>query len=323
MSEKINTRSHIFTPKTRDTDPPEKTIEQHLIEYLATVDPLEDRAFKIILSDESIFKRLIEAVAGDVIKEKEAFVSFNAGIVFRVKGKEVQLDTVRQTKEAIYNVEGQGKFKKFSFQRQLYYWSVVFAYSLSKGKEYETLIPVISIVVYRNTYLNKVRRKAKLTGDLLSSYEDENLLQMFSLCTANWREEKNQWLRYFLALIDLGLGKDLAYYQEQEIDVTSNTFIVLYNSLLISCCDIHIKDLEEKGEITMAEAARTYLSSKDKERFLAEGMARGMAKGEIKGMAKGEIKALYQIMKMSPREIADKLGKEEAEINLVINNLRL
>ena len=318
MEIKGNTKSHVFTKEDVIT---EEVVDQHLKQYLATADPLADRAFKVLLSEELLYKRLIASIVGDNLKE--TLVSINCEFIFRVKGKAIQVDTIQKAQNAIYNIEGQGENKAFSFKRHLYYWSAIFAYSLTKGNKYETLVPVVSVVIYKKTGRKKVKRKAVLKGDLLSSFDDEKLLQMYSICAAHWREEADEFLRYFLALIDLGIDKELIYYQQQGLDIASNTFKMLYNSIFISCCDPHVEKLEKTGDVVMAEAVRGYLASKDREKIRAEGWEEGRAEAQEEALVQGEVRALYQIMKLSPKEVAIKLGKEESEVISIIRELNL
>jgi len=65
----------------------------------------------------------------------------------------------------------------------------------------------------------------------------------------------------------------------------------------------------------MVGASRGYLTSEEREKAYAEGYARGLAEGEVR--------ALYHIMKLSPKEVANKLGKEESEVISIIQELNL
>ena len=73
----------------------------------------------------------------------------------------------------------------------------------------------------------------------------------------------------------------------------------------------------------MAEVARGYLASSEREKAFAEGYVEGLAQAREEALAQGEVRALYQIMKLPLKEVASKLGKEESEVISIIRELNL
>ena len=63
-----------------------------ILQELATINPLDDRAFRILLSDKEQFKALYEALLGEALNE-DKIISINGEIVFSVKGRLIRLDS--------------------------------------------------------------------------------------------------------------------------------------------------------------------------------------------------------------------------------------
>ena len=101
--EKIHGRGRL--PMDNATHDPQTSSKQQIYEAilrdLETVNPLKDKAFRILLADTGVFGMVVNAVTGDNVEPNCLYV-FNNTIVLAVDGKGVVLDTVLESDGSIY-----------------------------------------------------------------------------------------------------------------------------------------------------------------------------------------------------------------------------
>ena len=147
-------------------------------ETLASVDLLNDKAFKIALDNFNIvFNELVMFTTGNKVSSS-TLSAVGSETVLVVKGKAIRTDHLRNTDIGYYNVEGQNDQSKYPIQRQFFSWAAIFASQLQEGDDYKDVTPVTVIVFYKDR--GKARpliQKAVAEGDLLEG-ED---VQYFNL----------------------------------------------------------------------------------------------------------------------------------------------
>lgn len=279
--------------------------------------PLEDRAFQIILKDYEIFKFVIESITGRSIQEKVIY-QINQTLNFTVNGKEIRLDGAFDTDEILYNIEGQNKTSEFKFKRHLYYWSIIFASLLQKSDPYSKLKPVVSIVVYKDKgNKNDIIQEGSLTGNIFDTVEDKTLLSLISVNTSQWRKAENEGLKIFTSLIYNDGYTEATKDLFEGVDVHSKMFKTLNNSIIKTCGGIKQKEAEKRGDIKMAELYKNAVW--DTAWDTAWKTAWNTAEKE--GAIKGKIEAFLE-MGLSIEDISKKINVPLIQVKTIISALQ-
>ena len=120
-----------------------------ILRELATLDPLDDRALKILLSDDEQFTLLAEALSGKSLDE-DKIININGELVLSVKGRLIRLDALRDTSAGYINIEGQIEASDFPFKRHVFHGAFIYVSGLQKSETWQSLKPVTSIVIYKD-----------------------------------------------------------------------------------------------------------------------------------------------------------------------------
>ena len=256
------------------------------IDPLATVKPLNDTAFKLLLKYyDEIFNELTLYSTG-----KEAGTTIVNAIgseaCVYVGGKTSFFDHLRNTISGYIDFEGQNDRSKFPIQRHLFCWALIFVCQLKEGEDYIKVTPVTVIVFYKDRGKSKpLIQKANVTGDLFAD-EDTQYFNLIAVNTAKWFEADNQKFKHYLALLHLGLDEDVL--SENGIDVTDTNFQQLRNKLMRCCAQYKLDIAKKEGDEEMKKMMAEYLREE--------------------GRVEGIIKVYYDEMKLSFEEIAEKMN---------------
>ena len=180
-----------------DENKPMPYDEIDILKELATLDPLDDRAFKILASDDEQFKTLAESFSGEVLGD-EKIIHMNGEIVLTANGRLIRVDSLRDTTAAFINMDGQIKAEEFPFKRHVFYTALIYANGIQKGDSWEKLKPVISIVIYKDKSEAALIEKASLIGTLVKTDDDGKQLTLISVNTAKWKTAPTEELRAYL-----------------------------------------------------------------------------------------------------------------------------
>ena len=183
---------------------PQNVNEIDILKELSTLDPLDDRAFKILVSDDEQFKLLAESFSGEALDD-EKIIHMNGEIVLTANGRLIRVDTLRDTSVAVINMDGQIKADEFPFKRHVFYTSLIYANGIQKGDTWDKLKPVISIVVYKDKGEAALIQKASLSGTLIETDDDGKQLTLISVNTAKWKTAPTEELRAYLCTLHHGI----------------------------------------------------------------------------------------------------------------------
>ena len=280
--------------------------EINIIKELATLDPLDDRAFRIFLSDDVQFTLLAEAFSGETL-DGEKIVHMNGEIVLTAKGKLIRADSLRDTDSAFINIDGQIKTSDFPFKRHVFYTAAIYANGIKQGGAWDSLKPVISIVIYKNKGDSDLFEKAALSGNLVKTEDDGKQLIMISVNTAKWKDAPNEEIKAYLATLHHGIMTEDNKADFADIDIDGSAFTNIQRAVRIACAHTKKQDYddEQKGDKAMSALIATYLTKEEKEAAKNEGKVEGQSKGlhialEIFNLLKtntpvAEIAARYQL----------------------------
>ena len=162
-----------------------------ILSELATLDPLEDRPLKILLSDDEQFRNLAEMLSGEEFSPG-ILVQMNGEIVLTTGGKLIRADSLRGAGTALVNIDGQIIARDFPLKRHIFYTSVIYASGIEKGGKWDELKPVFSIVIYKDKGDAKLFEKATLAGDLIKTDDDSKQLTMIAVNTAKWKDAETE-----------------------------------------------------------------------------------------------------------------------------------
>ena len=238
------------------SDEDRKRVEREL----ATVDPLEDKAWKILFSDEEVAEELLQVIFNQTLRRDEKFI-VNGEIVLSVQGKKIIADSLFSTSLGMVNVEGQGIARNFTFKRHLYYWAALYSSQLDKGLDYEKLVPVTSIVLYKDNgeaEIEEVTMLKRLPTKLEWQYDDQ--LKLIAINTAKWEDSCDDKMRYLLKLFHEGLASE-------DID---NPDYMRYKNLMRRACAVTMKTNCEEGS-EMKNLLNGYISEEEKAESKIEG----------------------------------------------------
>jgi len=269
-----NNQGNISTIAANNSDTLNTYDARIINKQLATVNPLEDNAFKIFLADPKMFAELVNNALNEPMPT-DCIVQINGNITFTVKGKEISMDSLWNTEIGIVNIEGQNNPRKFPFKRHLYYWSMIYANSLTKGEDYEDLKPVISIVVYKRKGKSAVMQQANLSGSLIISKDDGKQLNLISLNASKWKKAGNEWLKCFLALVYNGVDLEINKSKFVNIDTDSMEFKEIHRNMRIACGESCMARFEKEDDSVMSTMMRSYLTEEQQQQARNQGIEQG------------------------------------------------
>ena len=294
----------------------DRNIDRELLLHdLSQTDPLNDRAFQILLQDDIIFHKLLQLITNDEFKNKTLY-AFGNVIIHTVDGKKIEVDLIRKNEEGIYNIEAQNLTKEFSFKRHLFYWSHIFSYQLRSGSHYNDLCPVVVIVIYKDNKSDTVIQKGTLTGDILNSgnyNENKNLLRLFSVNAGKWEVADSKDLKCFLALISNGVYNEENVHKFNGIDTSSKFFIELNDSMYYACTRYNYEHAKEKGDERRILMYKTIVSEEE--------LKKREIKGEIKGKIKGKVELLYYSLNYSVEDISILLNLPIEDVHKILSEV--
>ena len=250
----------------------DKLSNKELLQKLATLNPLTDRALKILLSDKDQFIALSEALLGQKF-DAEKVISINGEILFSVAGRRLQFDALHDTDIGYVNTEGQSKAADFPFKRHVFHVSYAYANGIQKSESWDVLKPAISIVIYRDKGNADVIETANLHGSLIKSEDDKNQLQFVAVNSKKWRDIESEELRIYLSTLHNGIMTEENKDSYAGVDIESDAFTYFQRVVRIACALTKQQEYKEKGDDFMATQYATFLS--EEERIAAE--EKGMA----------------------------------------------
>ncbi|MCL1882634.1 MAG: PD-(D/E)XK nuclease family transposase [Defluviitaleaceae bacterium] len=236
--------------------------EVDILKELATLDPLDDRAFRILASDDEQFKILAESFSGETL-DGEKIIHMNGEIVLTAYGKLIRVDSLRDVDSAFINLDGQVKTSAFPFKRHVFYTAAIYANGIQMGDSWGNLKPVISIVIYKDKGETALFQKATLAGTLIESEDDGKQLTLISVNTTKWKDAPTEELRAYLSTLHNGIMTEDNKDVFMGIDVTSEAFSKMQKAVIIACA--HTKKQEYKGDDSMSAILDQYISKEAKE----------------------------------------------------------
>jgi hypothetical protein len=111
---------------------PQDVSEVDILKELATLDPLDDRAFRIFMSDDEQFALLAESLSGEAL-DGDKIIHMHGEIVLTANGRLVRTDVLRSTMTAFFNIEGQIETVGFPLKRHIFYSAVIYASGKQKS----------------------------------------------------------------------------------------------------------------------------------------------------------------------------------------------
>ena len=299
-----------------------------IIKELSEINPLEDKAFQILLSDYKIFSLIIKAITGDELSENHIY-HFNQTILINVDNKEVRLDSIRRYIEGIYNIEGQNDARHFPFKRHLFYWSIICSNSLKTGQSYKELPKITSIVIYKDKGNKPLKQYAQLEGNIFDEESEKSLLTLISINSKRWKEAESPLLKEILAIIHNGVYTEETSHLFDGIDINSETFKSFNRAVRMSCARLRFEEYKKEGVNSMVQLYENFLSAeelleaelKGEIKGILKGKMEGKIEGEIEGIIKGKIEILFNDLGYTVSQIAERLGLDENRVTEVIKSL--
>ena len=288
-----------------------------IINEIATLDPLSDRPFKILVSDDEQYKFLAESFSGEIIGD-EQIIQMNGEIVLTIGGRLVRTDATRGATAAVFNIESQIIAKDFPLKRHVFYTAVIYASGIQKSDPWDKLKPVISIVIYKSKDDAPLIEKGAFAGELFKTDDDRKQLTLIAVNTAKWRDAPTEKLRAYLATLHHGIMTEHNKADFLDIDVDSASFVKVQRSIKIACAFTKKQEYEKKGDDVMSAVYSSFLSTEERDAATREGEARGEARGEVRGKTLGFNLAMevISLLKLNTpiAEIANKLGLSTSDI---------
>ena len=263
-----------------------------ILQELATLNPLDDRAFKILLSDPEQFIALSEAFLEKSFDE-DKIIAINGEIVLSVKGRLVRLDSLHDTDVGYVNMEGQIDALQFPFKRHVFYGSFVYVNGIQKSENWDKLKPAISIVIYKDKGDDGVIETATLSGSLVKSDEDKNQLQLMAVNAKKWEDVDSEVLRIYLSTLYHGIMTEDNKDKFVGVNTDAYIFEKFQRSVKLACALTKQQEYSEKGDDFMAAQYATFLSEEERIAAREEGRAQAFdIVSEIIGLLKSNVPVL-------------------------------
>jgi len=238
--------------------------EIDILKELATLDPLDDRAFRIYVSDDEEFSFLAESISGESL-DGEKIIHMNGEIVLTANGRLIRTDALRGTATTFFNMESQIETDDFPLARHIFYTAVIYANGIQKGDSWDKLKPVISIVIYKDKGEAALFENAALAGTLMKNDADRKHLTLIAVNTAKWKTAPTEELRAYLSTLHHGIMTEDNKANFASIDTNSNAFTRIQRAVRMACAHTKKQEYEEKGDDTMSAVYATYLSKEERE----------------------------------------------------------
>ena len=265
---------------------PQNIVEVDILKELATLDPLDDRAFRVFISDDEQFKALAESFSGETL-DGEKIIHMNGEIVLTANGRLIRTDVLRGTDTTVFNIEGQIKTEDFPLNRHIFYTAVIYASGIQKGDSWEKLKPVISIVIYKDKGEAGLIEKGALSGDLFKTDDERKQLTLIAVNTAKWKDAPTEEMRAYLATLHNGIMTEDNKADFADVDTTSSAFAKIQQAVKIACAHTKKQEYKEKGDDSMSAVLDQYISKEAKEAAKNEGREEGKEEGKREGQATG------------------------------------
>ena len=267
--------------------------EIDILRELATLDPLDDRAFRIYISDDEEFSFLAESISGEAL-DREKIISLNGEIVLTANGRLIRTDSLRGTTTAFFNVESQIETDGFPLKRHIFYTAVIYASGIQKGDSWEKLKPVISIVIYKDKGEAALFEKGTFAGEIFKTDDERKQFTLIAVNTAKWKNAPTEELRAYLSTLHHGIMTEDNKSDFATVDTNNEAFIRIQKTVRMACAHTKKKEYDEKGDDTMSAVYATYLSKEEREAAVNEGEARGRKQtfdivSEIIGLLKSNV----------------------------------
>lgn len=256
--------------------------EADILKELAALDPLDDRAFRIFISNDEQFALLAESLSGEAL-DGEKIIHMNGEIVLTANGRLIRTDSLRSTDATFFNIEGQIKTEDFPLKRHIFYTAIIYVNGIQKGDSWEKLKPVISIVIYKDKGDAALIEKGKLSGDLFKTEDDRKQLTLIAVNTARWREAATEEMRAYLSTLHHGIMTEENKADFTDVDVTGDAFIKIQQAVRIACAYTKKREYDERGDDLMAAIYTSVLTKEEKEAAKRQGKAEGKAEGKATG----------------------------------------
>ena len=233
------------------------------MQELATLNPLDDRAFRILLSDNEQFKVLSEALLEQKLDE-DKIISINGEIVFSVKGRLLRFDALHDTDIGYVNTEGQMDAADFPIKRHIFHGAFVYVNGIQKSESWDKLKPAISIVIYKDKGDDGVIETATLHGSLIKSDDIKNQLQLMAVNSKKWRDIESEELRAYLSTLHNGIMTSENKDSFTGVDTDTDAFINFQRSVRLACAQTKQQEYQEKGDDLMATQYATFLTEEER-----------------------------------------------------------
>ena len=305
----MSERSELFTTQKPKTVKIKLTAaeKEQVLKHLSTLNPLTDKAFKIALSREAMFRLVTKEITGEEIGEGK--FNYNGEISFTVRGKKVIPDVLVNTEKEWIDMEEQQETSKFPFERHLHYWAAIYAQSLTEGMEYKDLLPVTVIVIYKDKDACSLIEESTL-GGMLSMRAKNNHLRLIAVNAAMWRSAKSNSLRMYLSLLRHGLVSDVRQKLFEGIDFTTSEASYIYEAVRESCAKSLLELSREKGDTKMSILYEKFITEEEEKVAKSEGRAEGRVEGKVE--------VYYNDMNLSVDEISKKVGVSVDEVKKIL-----
>jgi hypothetical protein len=251
---------------------PQNVNEIDILKELATLDPLDDRAFKILTSDDEQFMILAESFSGENL-DGENIINMNGEIVLTINGKLIRVDILRDTDAAFVNLDAQIKTSDFPFKRHVFYTAAIYAHGIQKSDSWGNLKPAISIVIYKDKGESALFQKASLAGTLVETEDDGKQLLMISVNTAKWKDAPTEEMKAYLATLHNGIMTEANKADFADVDTASITFAKIQRAVKIACAHTKKQEYKKKGDDSMTAILDQYISKEAKEAAKKEGLS--------------------------------------------------
>jgi len=254
----------------------DKLSNKELLQELATLNPLDDRAVKILLSDKEQFKALSDTLLEQNLDE-DKIISINGEIVYSVKGRLVYLDSLHDTDLGYVNMEGQMEAAHFPIKRHIFYGAFVYVNGIQKSDSWDKLKPSICIVIYKDKGDAAAIETAALAGTLIKSDDAKKQLQFMAVNTKKWRDVESEELRIYLSTLHNGIMTEEN--KDSFIGANTNTriFDKFQRAIKLACARTKQQEYKEKGDDSMATQYATFLSEEERIAALEEGAKSGFS----------------------------------------------